>query len=332
MGYQPFFKSKAIYKVVIIFIFLGTLLNSSRTGLAAGKPISLEEYQRELINSIDTVIELKDKPHDEISSTLEEKAYIWEGISAIALPEGEVIPIDTSYLVALLRADEPSLSFLKSHLITLFTLQRFWPERVFDSEDADYVQTILARPEFQWAEEKPNPLSEWINRVINWFLKLFKDLFPSDSGSQVNIDLSWLYYIGSTIFIIFLLYYVFRGTFANLVSEAEIEDDTGEDKYLTAEKAIARAHSLSRQGDLRQAVRYLYLSALFFLEENGVLKYEASKTNREYVQSIADRAPLARSLNRVVETFDKVWYGFRQIDEAAYSKYEEEVKTLRKQK
>jgi len=330
-------KSISIYRVLAAFVWFGLLLVWPQVGKAEGVEITLEEYRREVYYSLKLVNVLEGNPIDEISPRLEEKAALWESISAVVLHDGEIIPVDTSYLVALFRAEEPDLSVIAAHLSALQSLDQLWPDRVYDGDDVAEVEFILAQPEFQWAEPTPNPLNDLIERFLNWLDEWFDKLFPQGLGGDGEGgggegNLSWLYYLLSFIFIGFLFYYIFRGAFSSLVSEVEIEEGFGEDTYLTADKAVAEAQTLSRRGDHRKAVRYLYLSALLYLQEKGVLHYDTTKTNREYLQSVAEQKPLSRSLGKVVETFDKVWYGFREIDEDAYADYEEEVESLRKQK
>ena len=67
------------------------------------------------------------------------------------------------------------------------------------------------------------------------------------------------------------------------------------------------------------------------LEERGILRYDRSQTNREYINSVAHSPRLAARLRGVVEVFDRVWYGYQPLDEATYDRYAEEVKDLRRQ-
>ena len=106
----------------------------------------------------------------------------------------------------------------------------------------------------------------------------------------------------------------------------------GDDASLTAESALRRAQTLSQGGDYRTAVRYLYLSTLLLLEERGLLRYDRSQTNREYLRSLKGRPELASVLRDVIEVFDRVWYGFQPLDEAAYHHYAAQVQNLQQQK
>jgi hypothetical protein len=86
------------------------------------------------------------------------------------------------------------------------------------------------------------------------------------------------------------------------------------------------------QGDYRNAIRYLYLSYLLVLDEQGVMRYDRSRTNREYLRSVSSRPELAKPLRDVIDVFDRVWYGFETVDETTYKSYVAHVEELREKK
>ncbi len=110
-----------------------------------------------------------------------------------------------------------------------------------------------------------------------------------------------------------------------------VERAEGDDR-LTSKGAFKRAETLSTEGDYRNAIRYLYLSSLLVLDERGVMRYDRSRTNREYLHSISSRPELAKPLHDVIEVFDRVWYGFEAVDETTYKSYVEHVEELREKK
>ena len=130
-----------------------------------------------------------------------------------------------------------------------------------------------------------------------------------------------------------ILAYVFRGLFTDLVKESNAgafaEED---DRSLTSEIAFRKAQTLSVHGDYRTAVRYLYLSSLLLMEERGILRYDRSRTNREYLRSVSTHPNLAKPLKSVVDVFDRVWYGYEPLDESTYKEYVDEVEELKEQK
>ena len=95
---------------------------------------------------------------------------------------------------------------------------------------------------------------------------------------------------------------------------------------------MQRAQTLSNQGDYRNAVRYLYLSSLLVLDERGLLRYDRSRTNREYLRSVSSRPELSKPLGDVIDVFDRVWYGFDSVNEEDFESYVKHVDELREKK
>jgi hypothetical protein len=79
-------------------------------------------------------------------------------------------------------------------------------------------------------------------------------------------------------------------------------------------------------------VRYLYLSSLLILDEHGVLRYDRSRTNREYLRSVSSKPELAKPLSDVIDVFDRVWYGYDSVDDETYQSYVKHVDELREKK
>lgn len=257
----------------------------------------------------------------------------WEHTTQVILPDGVLMPVDHRFLVAQLRADPPDLARLNNLLTTLLAGHRDWPPARHNLKDAGVFSSILARPEFQWASPEPSPLQQWWRQLWQRFWRFIADLLPKNS--IVVIDGSLLRYaLTGLALLIFLtvLALVSRSLLASLVAEAEVGLDTAGGETLTADAALKRAQTLSSAGDYRTAVRYLYLSSLLLLEERGLLRYNRAQTNREYLRSVAHLPQLAVVLREVIDVFDRVWYGYQPLDEAAYAQYAAQVARLRQQK
>ena len=79
-------------------------------------------------------------------------------------------------------------------------------------------------------------------------------------------------------------------------------------------------------------MRYLYLSSLLLLDERGLLRYDRSKTNREYLSSLSNTPELSEPLNEVIDVFDNVWYGYHSLDEETFKHYSDRVEELKEKK
>ena len=73
-----------------------------------------------------------------------------------------------------------------------------------------------------------------------------------------------------------------------------------------SERLWQTAHQLAAAGQLADAVRVLYLSALYALDERALLHVETSLTNREHARQLSRTHPaLGETFSAVVERYDR---------------------------
>ena len=108
----------------------------------------------------------------------------------------------------------------------------------------------------------------------------------------------------------------------NIISEVhDKEAEIVDEQVTTAKAALANADTAEVSNDFREALRYLYLSAILNLQERGVLPYDKSMTNREYLQHAQEDNNLQETLESVVAVFDDVWYGHKSCDADTIENY-----------
>ncbi len=108
----------------------------------------------------------------------------------------------------------------------------------------------------------------------------------------------------------------------NLISEvSENETLIVEDDVRTEKAALAHADTAEASDDFRGALRYLYLSAVLHLQERGILPYDKSMTNREYLYQSQVDINLQETLGPAVTVFDEVWYGHKPCDAETVANY-----------
>ena len=248
-------------------------------------------------------------------------------ITEIALDNGEIVAIDTTYLVALLRDDEIELNQLTDQFDTLLAAQTQPTLDVGTADATAALDTILAQSQYQYESILPDWLIrgwELLGRGAEYLFDLFTAGVDSGYASTVGWVVAGLAVLGLVLF----LWYWLRGVRYQFSSESELDEVDEDGKLISAEAAFSQAESLAKNSDYRQAVRFLYLSTLLSLDERGLLRYDRSKTNREYLRTVAG-SDVAETLGSVVDVFDRVWYGFQPIDAASYERYADAVRRLR---
>lgn len=269
--------------------------------------------------------------HTEQRQTLRRYADEFEQNSTYQLDSGVGVVIMPQPLLFLLRADEPNLADIHLQVDSLLATKEAWAAGQFSQADLILLDEVLADPAFHYETESDRPtLRERLLDLLFEALEFLNNLIPEpirESGILGNI----LYY-GGFIGLMLLLFFAMRNVIKSFLPEATASNLLDDEAYLTADRALERADQYATGGDYRTAVRYLYLSALLLLEERGLLRYDRTLTNREYLRSIAHKPELAVVLRDVIEVFDRVWYGFQPLAAAEYSEYARRVEALKAQR
>lgn len=244
------------------------------------------------------------------------------------LPDGRLVTIQPKSLIQTLRQPEPDVGVIIDQIDALLLARDRWEGAQFGDGELALLAQILSDPAFDYAEPPPNVLEQFIRDLWLRTNAFFRNLLPDEiQGSpQLSALLSVLGIVGFVLVLGAALYSLYRSFYAEVSGIDPFEEEA---IYLTADSALDRAHSFSNAGDYRTAVRYLYLSALLLLEEQGLIRYDRSQTNREYLRSVAHKPELATILRSVIEVFDRVWYGFQPLAASEYEAYAQMVERLK---
>jgi uncharacterized integral membrane protein len=115
------------------------------------------------------------------------------------------------------------------------------------------------------------------------------------------------------------------------------EDGGGEPKVkrakaepATSEEAVDVGRVLIAAGNYRGAVRHLFLAALLTLDERHLIQYDTTRTNYELLAGTVLRRPaIVETLLPVIETFERVWYGFETVGSGEYERLAGQIELLK---
>lgn len=185
------------------------------------------------------------------------------------------------------------------------------------------LDQVFARPEFQ--EVQP---SLW-ERFLRWLEDFFLRNLPDSAGpGWVRELLTWLLVLVSILLVAWVLFSFLRGLRRNVLDGEEDAPGLG-DIPLHASEAQQRAGEAAQAGDLREAMRLLYLAALLHLDEVGLIRFDRALTNREVLSSVAHNHALQGLLAPVVSQFDRVWYGHAPFEQADFERVSGQIEQLR---
>lgn len=327
---------RSLLAIWLITLFSLSTLSAADRPLYADSPpgratITFDDYWNLVRSTRQAISKMETKPEAEIRQELDALAAQWEQVTVVELSDHSTIQVDSSYLAAELRHDPPELKRLENEFDTLLHAHEEYPQKVFTLKDVAPLKEILARPEFQWQQAQPLQMPDWLTKLYDRLIAI-RDRIILRVATLIYEERTLLKIAAALLFLL-SLFFISRGLSRSLVREAQLADEgDGNDELLTSKGAFKRAETLSMQGDYRNAIRYLYLSSLLVLDEQGLMRYDRSRTNREYLRSVSSKPELAKPLRAVIDVFDRVWYGFEGVDEQTYQSYVERVDELREKK
>lgn len=246
------------------------------------------------------------------AGAVEQVRELWRNIDAVRLADGTVLTVDMRWLLEGI-AGEGEIPLTVARIRALLTYRSAFTTSGNEIDSRRALSTLERMAAgYQFPDEPPEPLAN--TQPVGFDLPI-----PSGLAEVILV-------VGGAVLAGALLLYLARGL--NVQATALPTPDHHEDDPTTSSGAHDLAGLSEQAGDYRAAVRYLYLAALLTLDERGLIRYDRTLTNREHLAQIADRRELFDALRPVVNTFERVWYGFAVISEVEYREYREQVGRL----
>lgn len=319
---------KAFLRPALLVLVIAMLGTAILPVFARPAVLTEDEYWTLVEDSRKLLVQLQEATDEEKQAALNQLAAQWEAVKEVEL-DGSRVPVNHLYLTQLMRATPPNLELIDGQLSSILSARRATPSGIFSSAEIAPLKDILSRPQFQWAEgEATNPINEWFQNLLTELQRWVSELL----GTTFNIIDADVMTVILGVLLVIVFVFVFRTLVVDFSREAKMNNLDGEEEPLTSEAAFAKAQQLSKGGDYRAAVRYLYLSTLLIMDERGVMRYDRSKTNREYLRSVANSPELSKPLEEVIEVFDNVWYGYHELGEDSFKHYSDRVEELKEKK
>jgi hypothetical protein len=181
-----------------------------------------------------------------------------------------------------------------------------------------------------------------IKRMMRRFNQWLDDLFRRDSGPQEGAERDrgfglsphlLLYALAGAVLVALVVFLIrwrrnrpaleAAGTAAGALPD--LRDDTVTADQLPESGWLAMARDLMASGDLRLALRALYLASLADLAQRELLTIARSKSNREYERELTrrahPRAALRAAFGENLTLFEKVWYGEYETTRAGVDQF-----------
>jgi hypothetical protein len=323
--------SKAL---IICFAVLLSLVCFSRISAA-----TLADYRHRVTESVTLVKQLQVADGNEGPSPREQfitpnAARIRELLPAkeTVLLNGQSIMVDNTWLHESLREYEKANSTRRraETLVRIEERLRSLDERLDEMQRPTSVNTgdkdsnkgklaeILRRPDYNKTIDEGSALQRWWTRFVRWILSLlpkWKPIMPNGSPLLARI-VQILVLVASLAAIVFLVWKLAPRYLSNRRSkkkklEARIVLGERLEPDQTSADLLAQAESLARSGDLRGAIRKAYIALLCELGDRKIVSLAQHKTNRDYLNSVRERARLYSSMRQLTNSFERHWYGIQ---------------------
>jgi hypothetical protein len=223
--------------------------------------------------------------------------------------------------------------------------------RLPTAEVNQQLDRVLTAPEYAWrnpskVEAPPSWLEQFndflrdslasfghaldrLGRAISrWFLSLFPHVSGIPTGgdgmSAVAQVLSWVTIIGAAVVLTLILAKIISrrpgvtpppAPAAASIPDLESEDTTAD--QLPEDEWLRLARQKVEEGDLRQALRALFLAALSLLGAQGLVLIRKSKSNFDYERELRRKLNSVPDLDEIFSAdrklFERCWYGAHPV-------------------
>lgn len=190
-----------------------------------------------------------------------------------------------------------------------------------------------------------------VQSFFNWVDRILGRKLPKPGSDPRLLESDWFSPLRIILYLLLLAFAAVMGWFLYkvwkkrrrrppLASAAEIpavRPDLNNESVLAnelpGEEWLQMAREMMARGDLRLALRALYLASLAILAERQLILIARHKSNLDYLRELGRRAhalpglPDAFQANLVV--FERVWYGRHETSEPMLAQFQENLERLR---
>jgi len=292
----------------------------------AGPGVAQDEYWRR-IDEVSAL--LKDaQPGDAVVAEAAERLAT---LTAVQLPDGQIVPVDHGDLVTMLRRQSlrpEDLDAVRARLSALRQARGDLSPRAPKAAPQTWslLDRVLSRPEFS---QTPRPVQrsafqEILDELRRWIWQWLERV-GAPPGVEYGLAL-----LGAAI-VLAALAFVLRDGWQQWIAEGRGSQRgaAAERQVVSTGEALQRAQALAAGGDYRHAARFLYLATLLWLDEHRWLRYDPALTNGEVLTQVTSQPALHAALAPVVDGFERVWYGLAPLDGPGYATFSRQVERVR---
>jgi Domain of unknown function (DUF4129) len=197
---------------------------------------------------------------------------------------------------------------------------------------------------------------KWVGRSLKesarWIWRQIQKLWPEDEPTVVSSggsNFSWAHFLQVLLLILIAAIAAFLGVLIYrllqrrsrrpviateiMQTKPDLNDENVAANQLPEEGWLRMARELMAQGNLRLALRALYLAGLAHLAARELISVAIFKSNREYEAELRRRARADAgtlgAFSEHVAVFDRVWYGLHNVTTETLQEFEANLDRIR---
>ncbi|MBN2166401.1 MAG: hypothetical protein JW717_09010 [Marinilabiliaceae bacterium] len=206
--------------------------------------------------------------------------------------------------------------------------QEPWDNSIVDyrKPSADTIKYYQSLSEYQYEPVPKSNYSLW-DKFLDWLRQHFR--IRTDSNIDwVKLMLIILAAITFTVIIIYLFGIKINGLllFSRKINKQQIET-TSQTDDINDNRLNQYLENHIRNNNYREATRILYLICLRELDSNNLIKWDISKTNRDYFYEIS-HVGIKEKFRNIVRFYEYVWYGQFMIDVNGFNDMQNTVNSI----
>ncbi|HJL17480.1 MAG TPA: DUF4129 domain-containing protein [Sandaracinaceae bacterium LLY-WYZ-13_1] len=187
------------------------------------------------------------------------------------------------------------------------------------------VERILERREFrEFEDHRGEGLRDLVERLFRWLFERPEEVPRFERPSLGNLSLPgpWVFLAVGALLLLAVGVYLFvtrRRTRQEVSRAQEAATAGGDPRERAPSSFLDDAARLAESGDLRAALRALYLATLVALDRRRLIAFDPHRTNWQYLRQMP-RGAVRDAFRQFTRLFDHKWYGREETTRHDYER------------
>jgi hypothetical protein len=194
------------------------------------------------------------------------------------------------------------------------------------ADPAQAARDVLRDQEYWWKRIEARPVStSWLESILAaaWDLvdrilkgiadliaRILRSLFGAFTGaSSGGTGVVYLIVVALLAWSIWKLYPAIARWLGGDEPARSMQEGVTWQMLAQAPALFEQASQACRDGRYAEAIRLALLALIAQLEKQGLLRYDTTRTNREYQRDLRHRSELAECFGQLARIYERVWYG-----------------------